>query len=407
MNTDPNTTLASLDWITVEGFKSIGRLERLPLRAINVLIGPNGSGKSNFLEVFSFLQTLRAGKLQEYVIRAGGADHILYLGTKVTHELKVHLSFSGEVNQYEIRLAATVSDRLEPTTEVVTYGDASTESLFPQLAGTLPSTEVAYHRDEKGNVFKSQSILVPNDGEAGIRNPSARIVDAFRICLDRLRSYHFHDTSPNSSMKRTSDVHDNRYLRPDGSNLAAFLYYLRQEERRAYDVIRQTVRLVAPFFHDFVLEPQALNKEKIRLEWQHRGSDRYFDASSLSDGSLRFIALATLLLQPAQLRPSVILLDEPELGLHPYAITLLSSLVKQAATETQVILATQSPLLLDHFEPEDVLVTNRVDGQSEFIRLDKTDLKTWLQDYSLGQLWEKNEIGGRPTFEAVNDNSAK
>ena len=200
-------------------------------------------------------------------------------------------------------------------------------------------------------------------------------------------------------MKKTADLNDNRFFRPGGANLAPFLYYLREKHESSYSLIRRTVQRVAPFFDDFVLAPQRLNEDKIRLEWQHKGTDAYFDAASLSDGSLRFIALATLLLQPESLRPSVILLDEPELGLHPYAITMLASLLKQAAAQTQIILATQSPFLLDHFEPEDVLVADRVNGQTQLTRLDTPSLETWLQDYSLGQLWEKNEIGGRPAPE--------
>ena len=156
---------------------------------------------------------------------------------------------------------------------------------------------------------------------------------------------------------------------------------------------------VAPFFDDFQLEPQNLNPDKILLEWKHKGSEAYFDASSLSDGSLRFIVLTTLFLQPEQYRPSVILVDEPELGLHPYAITMLASLVKQASVKTQVIISTQSPFLLDHFQPEDVLVADRVDGGTQLTRLESAKLSGWLGDYSLGQLWEKNEFGGRPTPE--------
>ena len=197
-------------------------------------------------------------------------------------------------------------------------------------------------------------------------------------------------------MKMTADVNDNRYLRPDGST-SAFLYYLRQKHEASYSLIRRTVQRVAPFFEDFLLEPQKLNPDKIRLEWRHKNSEAYFDASSLSDGTLRFIALATLFLQPDAYRPSVILVDEPELGLHPYAITMLASLVKQVSVKTQVILSTQSPLLLDHFQPEDVLVADLVNGGTQFTRLDSANLTTWLEDYSLGQLWEKNELGGRPT----------
>lgn len=166
-------------------------------------------------------------------------------------------------------------------------------------------------------------------------------------------------------------------------------------------LIRRTVQIVAPFFDDFLLEPLRLNRDKIRLEWRHRGSDAYFDAAALSDGSLRFIALTTLFLQPVEYRPSVILVDEPELGLHPSAITLLAALVKQASESTQVILSTHSPMLLDHFRPEDALVADRVNGGARFTRLDGASLAAWLEKYSLGQIWEKNELDGRPAVECV------
>jgi predicted ATPase len=197
-------------------------------------------------------------------------------------------------------------------------------------------------------------------------------------------------------MRKTAQLNDNAFLRPDGSNLPAFLYLLQEKHQNEYSMIRRTIQRVAPFFDDFQLSPDALNEDAIRLAWKHKNSDQYFGAASLSDGTLRFIALATLFLQPEKLRPSVILVDEPELGLHPAALTMLASLVKQASVKTQVILSTQSPLLLDHFQPEDVLVADRVEGSTQFTRLDPTKLTTWLEDYSLGQLWEKNELGGRP-----------
>jgi predicted ATPase len=181
-------------------------------------------------------------------------------------------------------------------------------------------------------------------------------------------------------MKKTADLEDNRALRPDGANLAAFLYRLRAQHPDAYDLIRRTVQRVTPFFDDFRLEPSALHPDKIRLEWKHTRADSYFDAASLSDGTLRFMALATLFLQPVALRPSVLLVDEPELGLHPYAITLLASLVKQASTDAQVILSTQSPMLLDHFAPEDVLVAAQEDGATTLTRLDAERLDAWLAE---------------------------
>jgi predicted ATPase len=215
-------------------------------------------------------------------------------------------------------------------------------------------------------------------------------------CIEGWRLYHVHDTSSSSPMRKTVRVDDNRFLRPDGSNLAAFLYYLREIHHESYSLIPRAIQRVAPFFDDFRLEPLRLRPEDIKLEWRHKHSDDYFDASSLSDGTLRFIVLATLFLQPTSSRPSMIIVDEPELGLHPYAITMLASLIRQASVETQVIVSTQSSLLLDHFQPEDVLVANRVDGGTQLSRLDPAQLTSWLEEYSLGQLWEKNEIGGRP-----------
>ena len=222
--------------------------------------------------------------------------------------------------------------------------------------------------------------------------------------MDRLqawRLYHFHDTSFHSPMKKTAKLHDNRFLRQDGSNLASFLYLLRERHETSYRMIRSTIGQVAPFFHDFALEPTALNPDTIQLEWRHKNSDAYFDASSLSDGTLRFMALTTLLLQPAELRPGIVLLDEPELGLHPYAIAMLAAMLRSASTETQIVVATQSPGLLDHFEPEDILVAERVAGETRLNRLEAEKLQVWLEDYSLGQLWEKNHFGGRPADEAI------
>ena len=369
--------MATLHSISIKGFKSISHIENLPLGPINVLIGPNGSGKSNFVGVFSFLNAIHSEHLQQYVIRAGGADKVLHCGSKVTEELTIQISFDDKNYEYSIILKATAADTL-------------------YIEG-----EFTYSRDQSGHGGNISVQLFDNLSGGGVseRPESTQVETEIKNHLSSWRLYHFHDTSSGSSMKKTADLNDNRFFRPDGANLAPFLYYLREKHESSYSLIRRTVQRVAPFFDDFVLAPQQLNEDKIRLEWRHKGTDAYFDAASLSDGSLRFIALATLLLQPESFRPSVILLDEPELGLHPYAITMLASLLKQAAAQTQIILATQSPFLLDHFEPEDVLVADRVNGRTQLTRLDMPRLQTWLQDYSLGQLWEKNEIGGRPAPE--------
>jgi predicted ATPase len=339
----------ALDYITIEGFKSIASIEKLALRPINIVIGANGSGKSNFIGVFDFLHMIRAGRLKDYVVKAGGADKVLHFGSKATHEICFDLSFA--TGDWRAKVRPTADDSL-------------------------------YEYEEK------------TDDEA------ATLDEASNWLPDRLlrwRIYHFNDTSPSSPMRKTARVDDNRRLRPDGSNLPSFLYLLREKHLSDYSLIVRTVQLAAPFFDDFRLDPLLRNPDTIKLEWRHKESDQYFDASALSDGTLRFIALATLFLQPEQYRPSLILVDEPELGLHPYALELLASLIRQASVTTQVIVATQSSTLLDHFDPEDVLVADLEDGGTNLARLEPERLRKWLADYSLGQLWEKNEIGGRPT----------
>lgn len=365
-----------LDKVTIKGFKSIRAVEELEIRPINALIGANGSGKSNFIEALAFLQAIRAGNLQAYVGRAGGANALLHFGAKTTARLTMSIYFQDRRNGYEITLDAMDTDRLYPSIEYALLNDKDNP--------TFPLKSLAV------NILKNYNeASISDESGSGIPIQVRKFIDSWRI-------YHFHDTSSSSAMKTTQDLHNNRSLRPDGSNLAAFLYYLREKHKTSYEFIRGTVRQIAPFFDDFVLEPLALNENKLRLEWKHVGSDDYFDVSSLSDGTLRFIALATLLLQPKDLRPSVILLDEPELGMHPAAIDLLAAMVKSVSVETQVILATQSPTLVDRFEPQDVLVVDRVKGATEFKRLDSDKLAVWLEDYSLGELWQMGDLDGHP-----------
>ena len=361
-----------LDVITIRGFKSIAVIERLPLHRVNVIIGANGAGKSNFIGAFTFLHRIERRRLENYVLLSGGAERVLHFGSKRTSRIEVELSFNEGENQYHLQLEPTRDDSLVPAYEAVTSDD--------KKPGSEPLT-----------------VEIPVSGsEAAI---TEQAFGTGRYVRDRLRSwrvYHFEDTSASSPMRKTAEIGDNAFLRDDGSNLAAFLYMLQQRHPSEYAMILRLVQLVAPFLESFDLRPSGKEDRFVRLEWHHREDDAYFDAASFSDGTLRFIALAALLLQPAILRPSIILIDEPEIGLHPYALAMLASLIKQASVDTQVIVSTQSAELLDHFEPEDVLVAERVDGGTRLRRLEPEPLEAWLEEYSLGELWRKNEIGGRP-----------
>ena len=365
--------MAELDTITVKGFKSLAAVEQLRLGALNVVIGPNGAGKSNLFALFRFLQMVRAGRLQEYAGKQG-VDNLLYFGPKTTPRLTIAFTFrDAEAHAYELHLEPGMAVDLLPVAESV----ATTN----QENGTVSTATLPRYGREAG---------ISHDAELG--PAAAWVADQ----MEQWRLYHFHDTGDTSPMRRAADIDDNRTLRPDGANLPAFLYLLQERYPTEYRLIQHLVQRVLPFFDNFSLRPSELNPDKIKLAWRHRASDAYFDAAALSDGALRFIALATVFLQPAALKPPLILVDEPELGLHPYAISLLGPMAKMAAHTAQIILATQSSLLLDEFAPEDVLVIERDGHATTFQRLDVARLQSWLEDYSLGELWEKNELGGRP-----------
>lgn len=361
--------------LTIHGFKSIRRLDDFDLHSLNVLIGANGAGKSNFVSFFRVLRELIEQKLQLAVTTEGGADALLYMGPKITQEVVAKLYFG--INGYEFALRPTADNRLVFADEATVYrgGRRSLGSghLEAQLKDRKDRPGVIAQRGVPFYVYEAVSSWVV---------------------------YHFHDTSATAGVRRQGPINDNESLRPNAENLAAYLYRLQSTDPQHYERIRDVVRLAAPFFDDFKLRPIPTNTELIQLEWLQKDSDYPFRASQLSDGTLRFICLATALLQPSL--PSTVLFDEPELGLHPYALTLLANLFQQAARSTgdyiykQVIVSTQSAPLLNEFAPEDVIVVERSRGESIFRRLEPGGLSEWLQDYNLGDLWQKNVLGGRP-----------
>ncbi|MCE7008447.1 AAA family ATPase [Kibdelosporangium philippinense] len=356
-----------LDSIEIEGFTSISSA-RVSLGDLNVLVGANGAGKSNFVRAFEMLGRIVDGELGLFVGFNGGASALL---NKAAGNSSVRLRLKASPNAYEAVLAAAPDDELIFDSETVSFQGEGYEKPYLDRLGRG-------HRETR------------------LRASAKPVADYVAGLLEGCRVFHFHDTSSDAPVKQFASTADNLSLRQDAANLAPMLLALRDNDSAAYRRIVGTVRQVAPFFRDFVLQPE---NERIRLRWRQNDSDAVFSANQLSDGTLRFICLTTLLLQP-QL-PMLVVLDEPELGLHPYAIVQLSGLLRQAATRSQVLIATQSVTLMNQFELEDLIVVERTKTGSAFTRPDPADLETWMHDYSLGELWEKNLIGGRPMGSAA------
>lgn len=326
--------MKTLHTLTIEGFKSIKHAE-LALGELNVVIGANGAGKSNLIGVFRLLERVLSRHLQIHV--ASEPDRLLHHGRKKTPTLTAKFQFAQCVYDFTLDAAQDTLIFAHEGVHLLTQGSAD-------MAGHKES-----QLDEMAQAKGISRAALPD--------------------VRHLAVHHFHDTSDSSPAKQSCDIDDNRFFRPDAANLPAYLYWLQERHPTQFRHIEEHIRLVAPFFERFELAPSRLNPRKIKLEWRQAGSDAYFDAYSLSDGTLRFMCLATLLLQPTP--PALILLDEPELGLHPFAIRMLADMLEAASSRAQVLLATQSATLLNHMAPQNVIVAENDGVQTEFRRLDE------------------------------------
>lgn len=370
------TESSHLQHIKIQGFKSIAELD-LPMRSINILIGANGAGKTNFISLFTFLGQLSQGKLRNYIATEGGAERFFHFGTKHTDQIVIDLEVGN--NGYHVEFAANLDD----------------DSL-------VFSREYC-----RFSMSKRYFTLYSKQGESGFvsgeRAESEPVKRYTREYLEQCRVYHFHDTSAQAKFKKNNKLSNEYYLEKDAANIAPFLYSLKTsattEGQQSYRQIVAAVQTVAPFFHDFHLQPAGQEgDENIMLRWTHTKHDAPFSANVLSDGTARFICLATLLLQPVHHRPATIILDEPELGLHPAALDILAEIIQATTKETQVICSTQSITFANLFAQEDFIVVDAENGASTFRRLDQEPLEHWLEDFGMGDIWAKNLIGGRPAW---------
>lgn len=358
--------------ITIEGFRSLKNIQNLELPPLTVLIGANGAGKSTLIRFFEMLSwMLKSKNLQEFVLRHGGGDDQFFMGARKTPRIHAELCLetASGYNDYRFELAhISAGDTVMVMNEAYRYSahDLPTKATWTEMEA----------------VGKESSLLEQQHKTA------QTIVHLLRQCS----TYQFHDTSVHAAIHNRWDVTESFRLRSDGGNLAAVLLEVRNTDPKRYALIVKQIQRVLPTFKDFVLEAEA---GKVLLRWVGQQSDKVFGSHLTSDGSLRLFCLLTLLNLPPNRLPDVMFFDEPELGLHPHAITLVAEMFKRLSKKRQIFIATQSPYLVDCFELENIIVASANHGETMLRHLPREQYQAWLDDeYQLSDIWLKQAVGG-------------
>lgn len=370
--------------VSLTGFKSFKDKTDIALSNLNVIIGANGTGKSNLLSFFQLLGNALTRNLQGHILRYGG-EHFLHNGRKKTERIKcaIEIATNNATDRYEIDLAFQAPGRLFISREYIEYRKSGKDKPF--------ACEIENNGYELGLLDLGEKLGNSNSALRGTAN-------AIKTMLQKIRAFQFHDTTDTARIRGGILRADCQYLKDDGGNLAAVLNMLKTtpEYLPYYNRIVRYVQKILPYFADFAIDGFPEKQDTVYLFWKKQGSDYILTPNQLSDGTIRFIALATLLLAPRKIQPNVIVIDEPELGLHPLAIRILANMLKQAAENVQILVATQSPSFLDFFDANDVLVFEAPNEITTVKRLNQDELSSWAQEYTLSELWDKNVIGGQP-----------
>jgi predicted ATPase len=365
------TQTSPLARISIEGFKSFRSLRNFTFNpGLNILIGPNGAGKSNFIDFFRMMENIALKNLAGFAMKQGRSENLLFQGASPARRVDAEFLVGNDGYRFSLEPAAdgafltTLEESLRNGSSIWISREARRElSLadWKHLGGT--------HNNK----------LLLNE-----------TISSWRV-------FHFSDTSLSSSLRKPASIYDYKDFYSDGSNLPAYLWGLKNQHQQIFDDIVISMRLVVPNFDHFVLEPEESSTTQDRLVsllWRKKGSNYLYKPWQMSDGTLRILALMTVLAQPNP--PSTIVIDEPELGLHPNTLGFLAGLMHGASNRTQLIVATQSPDFLRTMEPDDVIIVNTRNGESTFERLERGPLACWLEDYSLGELWANNVIQAGP-----------
>ncbi|MFQ6132164.1 MAG: AAA family ATPase [Armatimonadota bacterium] len=373
----------------VQGYRCLRDVD-LELRPLTVLIGPNGSGKSSLLDVLLLLKQGLSGELGEALNERGGLGRLATYGREgpLAVELVCRHPLQPEAYSYSIGMQDTGYGAYEITAETLTHGDLEGEA------------RCLIDRRQEPLLGPLAFLLGGPQGESPALNPAELLVPQkrpesgywFLRLFDELELYAQLDVSPRSLVRAQQTLWPVVLPGAQGADLAAALYTTRTHFADWYARLEEALRATFPEFRK--LDFPVVAAGEITLAWHQQGLPKALWPNQLSDGTVRYLWLCAILLSPGL--PPVLMIDEPETSLHPKLLMLLAGLLREAATRTQIIVATQSAQLINWLKPEEVLVLDREDGEVTARRGDTFDLEEWLKEYTLGEAWVTGLMGGTP-----------
>jgi predicted ATPase len=378
--------------LKIDGFRRLYSAE-VEMRDLTVMIGANGVGKSSFLEIFSLLAASANGQLQSKISEFGGLTQMVTLDRADSVSISLSMPIKNqEPLNYSLELA-TKGQFYEIGSETLRQRrDPNASQPFKYIESR--GTDVIYFSPE------DEKLVRPSWQYNHLESSLAQVPKMYRepeTLRQQLASCSFYkawelNLSPQSPIRLPQSMRPATLPGAKGEDLVSCLYYLRETDPNRFEIIQDTLAAAFPDFERLSFPPVAAGT--LAMTWKDRNFSHPFYMHQLSEGTLRFLWLITLL-QSRDLT-AVTLIDEPEVSLHPELLQLLADAMREASQKTQLIVATHSDRLLGFLKPHEVLVCDSEDGLATLSWADSIDLEHWLKDYSLDQLWAMNIIGGRP-----------
>jgi len=380
----------SFESITIEGYRRLYSVQ-VNMRPLTVMIGANGVGKTSLLEIFLLLAASAKGQLESKISDLSGLSEIMTRDRANSLAISLLMSVPGHAPLYY---------RLEVAPKGLAY-EIALETLTQQ--NDRYASEPFKHIDSRGLDVKyfnteDQKLLRPNWDHSPLETSLAQVPkmyhepENFRKILASCTFYGALNVAPKSLVRLPQLMRPATLPGSNGEDLVSCLYYLRETDSEQFEIIEDTLAAAFPDFERLGFPPVAAGT--LAMTWKDKNFSKPLYMHQLSEGTLRFLWLVTLLQSPDL--TAVTLIDEPEVSLHPDLLRLLADLMREASQKTQLIVATHSDRLIRFLQAKEVLVCDAEDGLANMTWADSLDLEKWLKEYSLDQVWAMNLIGGRP-----------